>query len=67
MPGHLRWGLICGDDWGTLEAMVACRQLGLGYANHGLQVSEERRETEAVANQVCVLGKGSPGPGNWNL
>lgn len=37
-PGSLRWGLICGDDWGTLEAMVACRQLGLGYANHGLQV-----------------------------
>lgn len=44
VPGHLRWGLICGDDWGTLEAMVACRQLGLGYANHGLQVSREKRK-----------------------
>jgi hypothetical protein len=70
IPGHLRWGLICGDDWGTLEAMVACRQLGLGYANHGLQVSREKREL-LVVTKVCVLGKDcgntSLGPGNWNL
>ncbi|MEJ1286588.1 hypothetical protein NN561_017596 [Cricetulus griseus] len=58
VPGHLRWGLICGDDWGTLEAMVACRQLGLGYANHGLQVSGEKRETKAIVTKVCALGKG---------
>uniref|UniRef100_A0A4W4G0J8 Lysyl oxidase homolog n=1 Tax=Electrophorus electricus TaxID=8005 RepID=A0A4W4G0J8_ELEEL len=36
--GNQHWGLICGEGWGTKEAMVACRQLGLGYANHGLQV-----------------------------
>lgn len=37
--GTQRWGLICGETWSTREAMVACRQLGLGYANQGVQVS----------------------------
>ncbi|XP_076605604.1 lysyl oxidase homolog 3B isoform X5 [Chaetodon auriga] len=32
------WGLICGETWSTREATVACRQLGLGYANQGLQI-----------------------------
>uniref|UniRef100_A0AAQ6AI52 Lysyl oxidase homolog n=1 Tax=Amphiprion ocellaris TaxID=80972 RepID=A0AAQ6AI52_AMPOC len=36
--GTQSWGLICGESWTTKEAMVACRQLGLGYANQGLQI-----------------------------
>ena len=27
-----QWGVACGDGWGTREAMVACRQLGMKYA-----------------------------------
>ncbi|XP_043774391.1 lysyl oxidase homolog 3 isoform X5 [Cervus elaphus] len=58
-PGALRWGLICGDDWGTLEAMVACRQLGLGYANHGLQETwywDSGNITEVVMSGVRCTG-----------
>ncbi|XP_073339194.1 lysyl oxidase homolog 3B [Pagrus major] len=36
--GTQSWGLICGETWSPKEAMVACRQLGLGYANQGLQI-----------------------------
>lgn len=39
--------------------MVACRQLGLGYANHGLQVSGKEKGTKAIASKRWCLGQKS--------
>ena len=33
------WGVICADRWTLLEARVACKQAGLGYASHVIKVA----------------------------
>ncbi|XP_039992540.1 lysyl oxidase homolog 3B isoform X1 [Xiphias gladius] len=57
--GTQGWGLICGENWSTKEAMVACRQLGLGYANQGLQETwywDGSNVTEMVMSGVKCTG-----------
>lgn len=34
------WGVICGDGFGVLEAMVVCRSAGLGYAAGAFQTDQ---------------------------
>lgn len=52
-----KWGTVCSTGWTTREAMVACRQLGLGYAMHAINVSRSRSESGDRERYRCSEGK----------
>ncbi|XP_072483010.1 lysyl oxidase homolog 4 isoform X2 [Notamacropus eugenii] len=55
MNGTLQWGAVCSDLWGLNEAMVACRQLGMGFASHAIQDTWYWQGT-AGAGKVVMSG-----------
>lgn len=58
--GVQRWGTVCSDHWGLNEAMVVCRQLGLGFANHAIKDTWYWQGTPG-AGEVVMSGVGCLG------
>ncbi|XP_041809798.1 lysyl oxidase homolog 3B isoform X2 [Chelmon rostratus] len=54
-----KWGTVCSTGWTTNEAMVVCRQLGLGYAMHSINETwywDSSNVTEMVMSGVKCTG-----------
>ncbi|XP_035465549.1 lysyl oxidase homolog 3B isoform X2 [Scophthalmus maximus] len=54
-----KWGTVCSAGWTTREAMVVCRQLGLGYSMHAITETwywDSSNVTDMVLSGVKCTG-----------
>ncbi|CAL8274094.1 unnamed protein product [Merluccius merluccius] len=54
-----RWGTVCSAGWTTKEAMVVCRQLGMGYSMHAVTETwywDSSNVTEMILSGVKCVG-----------
>ncbi|XP_028293909.1 lysyl oxidase homolog 3B isoform X2 [Gouania willdenowi] len=54
-----KWGTVCSTGWTTKEAMVVCRQLGLGYSMHAITETwywDSSNVTDMVMSGVKCTG-----------